>query len=54
VIDTIITGVLDYGVAGIFIAYLIYDRQVILKKVTASIDKNTTATLEMIEYMRNK
>ncbi len=32
---------LNYGMAGIFIAYLIYDRQVILKKLIKAIDKLT-------------
>jgi len=31
----------ELGMAGVFIGYLIYDRQVILKKVIKSIDKNT-------------
>ena len=30
---------LNYGMAGIFITYLIYDRQVILKGLTKSINK---------------
>jgi len=30
---------IQYGMAGIFILYLIYDRQVIIKGLTKSIDK---------------
>ena len=30
---------LNYGMAGIFIAYLIYDRQIILKKLIKAIDQ---------------
>jgi len=40
-------ALLNYGVAGIFILYLIYDRQVILAKVMESISKNT-AVLERL------
>ncbi len=29
---------LNYGMAGIFICYLIYDRQVIIKKLITAID----------------
>ncbi len=29
---------LNYGMAGVFIAYLIYDRQVIIKKLIVAID----------------
>ena len=35
---------LQYGMAGIFILYLIYDRQVLLKKVIEAMDRNTEAT----------
>jgi hypothetical protein len=37
----------QYGMAGIFIAYLIYDRQVLLKKLTQSINNLSTAIIEM-------
>jgi hypothetical protein len=29
----------DYGMAGLFIAYLVYDRTVLIKNITRSIDK---------------
>ncbi len=31
-------NLLNYGMAGIFIAYLIYDRQVIIKKLIKAIE----------------
>ena len=34
---------LQYGVAGIFILYLIYDRQVLIKGLRCSIDALTEA-----------
>ncbi len=34
---------IQYGMPGIFIAYLIYDRQVLLKKLGLSIDLLTEA-----------
>lgn len=37
---------LQYGMAGIFILYLIYDRQVIIKGLKLSIDKLTEAIEE--------
>ncbi|MBI2652103.1 hypothetical protein HYX00_01440 [Candidatus Woesearchaeota archaeon] len=38
---------LQYGMAGIFIAYLIYDRQTILKKLISAIEENTKVTQEL-------
>jgi len=32
---------LQYGVAGVFILYLIYDRQVIIRGLTKSMDRLT-------------
>jgi len=32
-------SLLNYGMAGIFISYLIYDRQVIIKKLIKSMDR---------------
>ena len=32
-------NLVNYGMAGIFIAYLIYDRQVMMKKLITAIDK---------------
>ncbi|GEM_PF-4295747 len=37
-------SLLNYGMAGIFIIYLIYDRQYIIKRLQESIDKNTEVT----------
>jgi len=34
---------LNYGMAGIFILYLIYDKQILMKKVSTSIDNLTKA-----------
>lgn len=31
-------ALLNYGMAGIFIVYLIYDRQVLLRKITKALD----------------
>jgi hypothetical protein len=36
-------ALLDYGLSGLFIAYLIYDRQVIISKLKNSIDALTDA-----------
>lgn len=40
-------NLLNYGMAGIFISYLIYDRQVILKGVKDSIDELRKAIIEL-------
>lgn len=37
----------NYGMAGIFILYLIYDRQVLVKGLIKSIDKLTLAVSNM-------
>ncbi|MEK7661932.1 MAG: hypothetical protein AAB355_00300 [Patescibacteria group bacterium] len=36
-------ALLQYGMAGIFISYLIFDRQILLKKLGNSIDALTDA-----------
>jgi len=36
-------ALVNYGMAGIFIIYLIYDRQVIIKSLKKSIDELTIA-----------
>ena len=41
-------NLLNYGMAGIFISYLIYDRQVIIKKLINAIDK-LTSQLEVMK-----
>ena len=38
-------NLMQYGMAGIFISYLIFDRQVLLKKLTRAIE-NLTITLK--------
>jgi hypothetical protein len=35
---------LNYGMAGIFIAYLIYDRRILMREVIDSIKTNTSVT----------
>jgi len=35
---------LNYGMGGIFILYLIYDRKVVMKELTDSIKTNTEVT----------
>lgn len=35
------TALADYGITGLFIAYLIFDRQILLKKLTNAIEKLT-------------
>jgi hypothetical protein len=44
---------LQYGAMGIFAAYLIYDRQVILKKFQDSIEANTEATIKLVDKLEN-
>lgn len=46
----------SYGIAGIFITYLIYDRQIIVKKLILTIEANTTATKTFSDkiYLFNK
>ena len=34
---------LNYGMAGVFIAYLIYDKQVVMRSVVLHINANTLA-----------
>lgn len=38
---------LQYGVAGLFILYLIYDRQILLRHLTKAINELTTALSNM-------
>jgi len=48
---------LQYGMAGLFIIYLIYDRQVIIKRLTVAIDgvsEATRAHTETIIAIMNK
>lgn len=39
----------NYGIGGIFIAYLIYDRQVIIKKLMDTLNKLNTTIRELDE-----
>ena len=43
-------NLIQYGMAGIFIIYLIYDRQVLLLKITKALDRNT----QVLEKFINK
>jgi len=40
-------NLLNYGVAGLFIAYLIFDRQVLLKSIQHTISENTKVLKEL-------
>jgi len=42
---------LQYGAAGIFILYLIYDRQVLLTKITKALERNTSV---LEKFIKNK
>jgi hypothetical protein len=44
----------NYGMGGIFIAYLIYDRQVLIKKINTAIDGNTQAFNNLIEHLKGE
>ena len=44
---------LNYGMAGIFIIYLIYDRQVIIKKLIKAIE-GLTSQLEVMKGREKK
>ena len=44
-------NLLNYGMAGIFIIYLIYDRQVIIKGLVKAID-NLNASIEVLHGRR--
>ena len=39
---------IDYGMAGLFISYLIYDRQTIIKKLISSVDNNTAVLNKLL------
>lgn len=42
-------NLIEYGMAGIFILYLIYDRQVLLKSITRALDRNTNVMERFIK-----
>lgn len=44
---------LNYGMAGVFIAYLIFDRQVLLKSITKALTELTLAIREMKGGVKN-
>lgn len=45
-------ALLQYGAMGLFVGYLIYDRQIILEKITRTIDANTNALHALSEKLR--
>lgn len=45
-----LTGLVDYGALGIFVLYLAYDRQVLLKDLKDTIKENTSAMRSMGEH----
>ncbi len=46
------TALLNYGIAGLWLAYMIIDRATSLKKMTDSLDRNTEAIESMLEWLR--
>ncbi len=42
----------QYGLAGTFIAYLIFDRHVLLRKLTQSLNQNTEVMRELCYKMK--
>lgn len=42
-------NLLNYGMAGIFILYLIYDKTILMKEVIENIKTNTTVTVSLKE-----
>ncbi len=40
---------IEYGSLGIFVIYLIYDRQVLLGKITKALDRNTSVLEKFIK-----
>lgn len=44
----------NYGMAGVFILYLIYDRQTISKEIIESIKTNTAVTQSLKETIEKK
>jgi len=47
-------ALLQFGMAGIFILYLIYDKQVLMKEVIDSIKTNTQVTQSLKETIDKK
>ena len=41
----------QFGMAGIFVAYLIYDKQILMKEVIESIKTNTAVTQSLKEVI---
>jgi hypothetical protein len=44
-----------FGIAGAFIGYLIYDRQILIKTLTDAVEANTDATNNLaavVQFMR--
>lgn len=44
----------QFGMAGIFVAYLIYDKQILMKEVIESIKTNTAVTQSLREVIQEK
>jgi len=47
-------ALLNYGMAGLFILYLIYDRNVLMKEVIESIKTNTIVTQSLKDSIERK
>lgn len=45
---------LQFGMAGVFILYLIYDKTVLMKEVVESIKTNTTVTQALKDTIERK
>lgn len=48
------SALLQYGIAGIFILYLIYDKNVLMKEVVESIKTNTAVTQSLQKAIEKK
>jgi len=47
-------NLVNYGMAGLFILYLIYDRRILMREVIDSIKTNTSVTLSLKTAIDNK
>jgi hypothetical protein len=45
-------NLLQYGMAGIFISYLIFDRQVLLRKITSALERNTDMISKLCDRIK--
>ncbi|MDD5340177.1 MAG: hypothetical protein PHV13_02920 [Candidatus ainarchaeum sp.] len=46
-------ALVQYGALGLFVAYLIYDRQVLLTKITSALDNLTASTTANTDATRS-